>query len=39
MQAAMWIGNQDDQSRLPIDVKLQLNEVFGASIYLSMVKK
>jgi methionyl-tRNA synthetase len=29
MQAAMWIGSQEDQSRLPVDGELQLNEVFG----------
>jgi methionyl-tRNA synthetase len=29
MQAAMWLGSQDDQTRLPIDGELQLNDVFG----------
>jgi methionyl-tRNA synthetase len=29
MQAAMWLGSQDDTTRLPVEGDLQMNEVFG----------
>lgn len=29
MQAAMWLGSQDDTTRLPAEGDLQLNDVFG----------